>query len=113
MTYCRLSLAPLSIKDANLAPGERVETIKRALNVLLLAVVVGKVVHTPARGFPISASEDKDVFKVLRLDVSMTATEVFASVRSALLACLLVSEVDLCKVGRGQPHRATLDGAIS
>jgi hypothetical protein len=77
--------------------------------VLLLAVVVGKVVHTPARGFPISASEDKDVFKLLRLDVSMTATEVFASVRSALLACA----VDLCKVGRGQPHRATLDGAIS
>lgn len=71
------------VKYTNLAPAERIENVKRALSALLLAGLARKVVHTPARGIPISAGEDNDVFKLLPLDVGVSSTQSLGTMRSA------------------------------
>jgi predicted AAA+ superfamily ATPase len=82
-------------KYVSLAAGERTEAVKRGLNALILAGLVKKVVHTPARGVPISSGEDQDVFKILPLDIGMSSTQSLGTVRSTALPDALFAKWEL------------------
>jgi uncharacterized protein len=80
------------VKYSALAPGERTESIKRALASLISAGLVNKIVHTSARGIPLSAGSDPDVFKLLPLDVGMSSTRALGSVRTDSLPQVLFTK---------------------
>ena len=71
------------VKYTHLAPNERTESVKLGLSALLLAGLAKKIVYTPARGVPISSGEDRDIFKMIPLDVGMSSTQALGTTRSA------------------------------
>jgi predicted AAA+ superfamily ATPase len=73
------------VKYSNLNPNERTESVKRGLSALISAGIVNKIVHTPARGIPLSTGADADVFKLLPLDVGMSSTQSLGVTRTSAL----------------------------
>lgn len=75
----------MKVKFSALAPNERTESAKRGLDALISAGLVRKVIHTPARGIPLSTGSDSDVFKLVPLDVGMSSTRELGTLRTMSL----------------------------
>lgn len=78
-------LGQVKVKFSALAPNERTESAKRGLDALISAGLVRKVIHTPARGIPLSTGSDSDVFKLVPLDVGMSSTRELGTPRTRSL----------------------------
>jgi predicted AAA+ superfamily ATPase len=78
-------LGQVKVKFSALAPNERTESAKRGLDALISAGLVRKVTHTPARGIPLSAGSDANVFKLVPLDVGLSSTRELGTIRTLTL----------------------------
>ena len=80
------------VKYSSLAPHERTEAIKRGLSAVLMASLAKKVIHTPARGAPLSSGANQDIFKLVPLDVGMSSTQALGSMKSLGLSQSIFSK---------------------
>lgn len=61
----------VKVKYSNIAPQEQSSTLKRDIDLLAMARVVSKVVHSHCSGLPLQADMREKVFKMLFLDVGL------------------------------------------
>jgi uncharacterized protein len=61
----------VKIKYSNILKDERSETLRRDIELLSMARVISKVVHTHASGLPLQANLDPKTYKLLFLDVGL------------------------------------------
>lgn len=60
------------VKYANISAQDQSVTLKKDLELLVMARVVSKVVHSHCSGLPLQAEMDEKVFKLLFLDVGFS-----------------------------------------
>ncbi|OFZ46018.1 MAG: hypothetical protein A2381_00470 [Bdellovibrionales bacterium RIFOXYB1_FULL_37_110] len=61
----------IKIKYSNISKDDQARDIKKHINLLEMARVISKIHHTKCNGFPLNASEDENVFKVILLDIGL------------------------------------------
>ncbi|MFW8601979.1 ATP-binding protein [Desulfobacterota bacterium M19] len=61
----------VKIKYASISPRDQSVTIKRDIELLVMARVIGKVIHSHCSGLPLQADIKERVFKLLFLDVGL------------------------------------------
>lgn len=61
----------VKVKYSNIAPQEQSSTLKQDIELLAMARVVSKIVHSHCSGLPLQASMQEKVFKLLFLDIGL------------------------------------------